>query len=234
MLKPLCLLLLAVSLGTVWAQAPPTLEQGLAGRHIGASRDALLSALQNSDPTVRGIAAMLLASNRDEKAISAIRGAINIEPSELTRFNMARALKLLGDPLGNEVLTKLCSDEAFRSDWRLEAAGELAPDVGKACFRSVVDILASSNNPVLTGASLQTLLKLNKSVAVSHPESDVLAQGLISALSNSISDVRQQAAECIAGYKVTAATSALQNAAGREADPATQAVLRKALRQLTL
>ena len=215
---PLCLYL-----GTVWAQAPPTMEEGLQSLHIGTSRDALVAALHNSYPAIRGLAAMKLASDGDRSAVPAIRHALKVEPDRLERFNIARALRLLGDPDGNSELAKICSDPAERSDWRLEAADELAPSVGRDCFSSVVSILASSDNPVLTGSSLETLLKLNWRDSMSQQsEEREMAHGLVLALSSSIPDVRQKAAQCIVKYRVIDSVSALRKATDKEPDPATK------------
>ncbi len=223
---------LCLSASVVWAQAPPTIEQALESHHIGTSRGALIAALRNSDPDVRGLAAMELASFHDKSAIEAIRGAVNVERSTLERSNMARALKLLGDPLGMELFRQICSDVTIRPDLRLEAADELAPTPGGECVSSVLGILASSDNSVITDASLGSLLKFDKEVVSGQPASDALARGLVSALSSTVADVRQKAAECISSYKVTAAASALEAATKSETDPVTRAALVRALNHL--
>ena len=226
-------LLLYVGFAPLWAQAPPTMEEALQSFHIGTSRDALLAALHNSYPAIRGLAAMKLASDGDRSAVPAIEHALKVETDRPERFNIARALKLLGDPDGDRELATICSDPAQRPDWRLEAADDLAPSVGRDCFSSVVNILESSDNPVLAGYSLEILLKLNWRDRMSQqPEEREMAHGLILALSNSISDVRQKAAKCIVLYRVTAAVPALQDAAKKEVDPTTKGILQEALRRL--
>ena len=95
--------------------APPnsrgkTSAEALRAYGIDLSEPSLLTALSNSNPKVRVLAAYQLAAEHDSGATSAIEGALSREKDTISRVGLATALASMHDAVGEEYLQAACAD----------------------------------------------------------------------------------------------------------------------------
>jgi HEAT repeat protein len=134
---------------------PPTPRAVLQLHHVALDSDSLIAALKNADPLVRGVAAGMLAEDKETAAIPSIRMTLEGERNQQTRINIASALAELGDNEGTAALRSICLNTSALDAFRLEAAIQLRP-YSRDCVASVKDIAWSSSEPdVRLGAMSQ-------------------------------------------------------------------------------
>jgi hypothetical protein len=80
---------------------------------IDTSESSLIAALKNSDPEVRSLAAAELAEKHDDLAKPAIENALSAETNTRTRIDIAASLVSMGDPVGAEILNRMCTDASL-------------------------------------------------------------------------------------------------------------------------
>ena len=155
-----CLFSFVVALNAFAQQAPPKIEVGgrlhafgelLRERNIELTEPALLAALRSSDADVRYLSAMKLAEDKVVGAVPAIKAALTAESVPQDRANIAFALGLLGDPSGRDELKRICADEDFPPQFRLDAVRytfDLRVERDEGCLHAAEDIakLVDSGN----------------------------------------------------------------------------------------
>lgn len=229
--KTRCALYFAVSLGLA-AQAPPTIEQALAEKHIDTSLASLVRALQNPDPTVRSMAAMELASEQHSEEIPAIRDALDRETVTNTCVGIARALAYLHDSDGEKTLTAACLDRTVPPDLRLLAAMSLSAPTDR-CTEAIASQANQSHNPAETMGAVRYLTRKATAATVSPRLSQLLLTVAQQALTSDLPVVRQQSVELILACHLRSALPSLRNAAAHEDDPETQRALTRAIAALS-
>jgi len=140
--------------------------------HIAPTKEGLLGALRHERPEVRTFAALKLATDGQKDAIPAILAAVEVEPLQGAKINLAISAALLGAEDGMNALKNMCGDPSLSPTFRMLAAqgmvgffggefgGEpepLAQPALHACRASVLDVLRYlGNNPRgdLEGASM--------------------------------------------------------------------------------
>jgi HEAT repeat protein len=141
-----------VGLSAFAQQTPPKVEVGgrlhtvgelLRERNVELTEPALLQALKSSDADVRYLSAMKLAEDKVVGAVPAIEVGLAAETVPRDRANIALALGLLGDPSGHEELKRMCADENFSSESRLDAVRytfDLGGGKDEDCLHATKDI----------------------------------------------------------------------------------------------
>jgi HEAT repeat protein len=211
------------------AQAPPTVEQALQAKGIQTSVMSLRKALRDPRPEVRGLAAAMLAEDKDKNSVPAIHQALMNASSALEKESLAQALVTLGDPEGNIAMQEICQDKKAREDLRLVVASQLADTGDNACVGSVVEILSSTNDHSVRQTAMQ-FLKQHQEVPP-NMEHD-LQSGLESALQDEIPSNRQTASECILLFRLSSASDSLRKAMNAEKDSATRLHMQSDLSKL--
>ena len=221
------LLVMLTSLCT--AQAPPTIEQFLRTKHILNNPSALQTALSSSDSSVRGAAAVQLAVLKSYAALPDLRIALEREHDSRAKLNIARALTMLGDSGGESTRRSVCSDNNTPDDLRVQAAAELAPDLGVPCMLALSHVIAASANDAVIYAALRTLIQEQPEKAVDLGSNTELIHAFTSGLKSDVMVVRGEAARAIALYKAYATGPELKIAMNKENDPDAREAMRLAL-----
>ncbi len=226
-----CFLFSCGTLFQLLSQAPPSIQQKLASRGIGISTEALIAALNDPRPEVRGLAAGQLAEDKDYDAAAAIATALDHEQVPEQRLNMARSLSALDDPRGRLAYVDLCESGSAPADLRLMAANEIAPQ-DEGCSTSVVNMFAQSRSALEQLTELNYLLKRSAATGGAFAPENTLAVGLRTSLKSPVASVRDKAARCIAKYQTSELLEELQLSIAREADPAVKISMENAARRL--
>jgi HEAT repeat protein len=123
-------------------------EDYLRERGIDPSTDSLLDALQNRDPGVRSMAALLLAQNQNVDAIAPIENALSRDPSPHVRIAMAQALWSLHDAKGLTYLQGMCTDASLSIYVLVEVVQQLdlMGESGITCIDPVLNYLHAESN----------------------------------------------------------------------------------------
>lgn len=208
-------------------QAPPTFEQALAGYGVPLTRPALLQALKDRRPEVRGLAASELAQMRDTQAVPEIREALASETSEQERLALASALLTLGDSDGEKYLAKACSSSEESWFDRMYAASQLLR-ARKLCVASVLKI-----DPGDAVNETMTMLYYLKQANAIRPVLDSeVHRALIGALRSTSAFDRGLAAQCAAELGDKAAVPDLRRALKAESDPLAKAAIQQSVAKL--
>jgi HEAT repeat protein len=155
-----CLFSIVVALNVFAQQASPKIVVGgplrtfselLRERNVELTEPALLAALKSSDADVRYLSAMKLAEDKVVGAVPAMKAALAAETVPRDRVNIAAALGLLGDPSGRDELKRICADQSFPSEIRLDAVrymSDLGVERDEGCLHAAMDIakLVDSGN----------------------------------------------------------------------------------------
>jgi hypothetical protein len=110
---------------------------------IELSEPSLLSALRNSNPRMRVLAAHQLQSDRDTGAIPAIESALSVEKDPRAGIGIATALSAMHDPKGIEYLQVMCADITqpirviFEATQMLQLLDAPSGDCAEAVLRSL-------------------------------------------------------------------------------------------------
>lgn len=214
------------------AQAPPTVEQFLASKHVANTEPALAAALYSKDAMVRGFAAGQLVELHSSRSLPLIKGALLHERDPRVRFNMARALIELHDPQGIVVRDSICADDSADGDLRIQVADELLPDLDQPCALAVAGIVATLESDPMLLAGLTTLTRTRLKAAVKLGARPVVLAAVTKGLNSSVDPVRIQAAKCATVLQVRGARPVIQRALGRESDLEARRVMQAALQVL--
>ncbi len=184
------------------AQSGPleTLDHALRRHHVAPTRSALLGALRNSEPEVRGLAAAKLAENKDTEATPDIAEALAAESVPLTKTNIAFALAQLGNQTGNSTLKEMCHDTDLDYWVRLGAARNMLFLNSNACLPDVIE-LAHSTDESNTTCRLDALSLMPQFRNLSKKESQVILESLRAGLLDTNSGVKISAGNALAQLK---------------------------------
>jgi HEAT repeat protein len=119
------------------------------------TKEALLAALQDDDPSVRGLAASMLAAGGDQDAVPFIWVALSKETVRGNRVTLALAAARLGSKDAIMVLKAECGNTSDPEGIRMMAAGAALYVGSEDCLNNVVDVLRvrDDNQAVLQALS---------------------------------------------------------------------------------
>src|SRR5579875_394704 len=144
--------------GTMAAGPIKTFEQALQEHHIALTREALVAALQNSDPEVRSLAAAkLLVNDHALDTVQSVTSALAAEENINAKINIAWALGQVANDAGFDALQSICDDKALYIGVRTNAARYMLDMNRASCIDTVIDALQSTVPE--TGLSLAGRLK---------------------------------------------------------------------------
>jgi HEAT repeat protein len=211
---------------------PETIAHALKRHHIPLTRSALVAALQNSDPEVRGLAAAELAEEKASDAVPAIAKALASERVPITRVNIAFALARLGNEKGVKALESACHEPASIARVRMTAAMYMVDFLHRnACFADVLDVLDSHNDDQ-AGDRMQALSLAPSFKGLSEDESQRLLAATINNLQDTTASVRISASDALVRLGNASALPYLQEAVSVEQDEVVRNALEDALKRL--
>jgi len=211
---------------------PETFAHALKRHHVPLTRSALVAALQNSDPEVRGLAAAQLAEEKATDAVSAIAKALATERVPLTRVNIAFALAQLGNKTGVKALESACHESETVAGVRMTAAIYMVNFLHtNACFADVLDVLDSHDDDQ-TGNRMQALSLAPSFKGLSEDESQRLLAATINNLRDTTASVRIVASDALVRLGDASAVPQLQEAVTVEQDEVVRNALEDALQRL--
>ena len=212
------------------AQAPPTIEEFLATKHVPCTPRALKAALNHPDRTVRGAAAMLLVSDKVPGAMALVGVALQREHDPDAALNLARALRVGGDPQGETRIRALCTDPKASDDVQYAAAQELRPYLDEGCVQSLVRMADSPpTNTVLVIPALQLLVAVDPPRALAIGPKLSLLPVLTHNLQSELALERVLAVQCLVLFQVAGARPVAQRALERERDTDARGEITRAL-----
>jgi HEAT repeat protein len=211
---------------------PETIAEALKRHHVALTRSALVAALQNSDPEVRGLAAAQLAEEEATEAVSAIVKALDAEHVPLTKVNIAFALARLGNEKGVKTLESACHETETVAGVRMTAAMYMVNFLHKnTCLADVVGVLDSRNDDQ-SGNRMQALSLAPSFKGLSEGESQRLVAVTISNLQDTTASVRISASDALVRLGDASAVPYLQKAATVEQDDVVRNAMENALKRL--
>jgi|SRR5579863_5484822 len=202
-------------------------------RGIQLTEPALVNALKNPDASVRYLAAMKLAEDKAVDAGPAIEQALAVEKAPRDRVNIALALALLGDPVGDAHLKKICADKDFTPEFRLYAVRymfDLHFQKDKDCLAAAEEIAESQKANFGDKTSALELLARFKGLTVE--ESQKVLKVVASRLEDPEPVVRMASSQSLAALGDAAAVPYLESALAREQDENIRSVFEKDLKKL--
>ena len=126
------------------SEAPPTFKQELTRLGIPLTKPALILALSNAKPEIRGLAAAELAEMKAVDVLPEILRAANDERDEHAQVNIAAAATCLGSSEGMSLLGRMCHNASLSAFTRQNAARTLF-DAGRYdCYSSVATMMLPS------------------------------------------------------------------------------------------
>lgn len=212
-----------------FASQPATVKEKLQQHHIGLSKSALVEALRNPDPEVRGLAAVELAGEKAEDAIPEIVHAANEETQPMTRINMAASLTWLGEQTGYEILKDTCHNSGIPGHLRMTAASYLLDVNDGSCLDAALSVLESDSEG---GSRMQALSLLPKFKKVSEADSRKIYTLSIKALTDPVPAVRITASNTLVDLGNRSAIPELQNAIVAEHDEVIRSAIEVNLHRL--
>lgn len=213
--------------------SPPTsLADSLRSKGIDLSRPSLLAALRNSDPQVRGLAAMKLAENHDSEAVPAIKNALAVETSPSARIDFGLALWTIKDPDGIVTLRAMCSDASLSIDAIVEVVQELSMihESSQPCASPVLAFLDSHRDSESRLRSLFALPDLYPWVTPRQAEN--ILQMLVGMLTDEDPAVRMQTAQSLVQIGMPSFEAPIRAQMLRETDPVVRSSLETSLDML--
>jgi HEAT repeat protein len=211
------------------SQAPPTTEAALAQYGISNTIPALRAALKNPNPNVRGIAAGVLAEDKDLGAIPLLREALEKERVQSVKVTLAGALATLKEWQGGAFLIKTCNDKELDATTKLMAANKLLDLGGSECLPAVVNILGQEPDPPSRELGLEYLRRTTSAPAALSPRIRAI---LSDALRDPTPINRQYAGECLSVLGDRDSIPALESAITVEKDLPTRLHLEENLKRL--
>lgn len=192
----------------------PTCGELLKRHNIQLTQPALVDALRNADPEVRGLAAQKLAEDKAKAAIPAIKDALASEKVPWTRMDIAFALAQLGETAGFDTLEDNCGNRDDGSGIRAQSAEYLLRfnRASATCLNAVLDMLENGGN----GDKMQAASLLPQFHNLSPEDSERVFVGLVRALHDSYPLVRLEAGRALADLGDIRAIPELRKAAANE------------------
>lgn len=235
-----CASLLVASLGSAqvaplapkWlAGTPPppveTFADGLTRHNIPLTEPDLLSALKNSNPEIRSLAAAQLAASDDHAALKYMITAFQDERDPQVQVNIAGAATWLGSNLAIEQLKNICRDLNQPSAARLDAARYISNKQLSDCFPTVRDIARNDQDAAVRVLAITTALYY-------RGQSDGAEKIAVQALNDIDPTVRVTAADSLRSLRATDTIPALQSSLQSEGDEIAREHIRETLRVLQL
>ena len=202
-------------------------------RGIELTKSALLNALRNPDDSVRYLAAMKLAEDKDTDAIPAMQRALSVEKVPRDQVNIALALALLDDPSGTAELRRVCADKSFIPEFRLYAVRyifDLHLPKDENCLGATEAIAESPK--ARFGDIVSALELLPRFRGVTTQESQRILEVAAGRLQDPEPVVRMAASQSLAAIGNPAAAPSLEAAITREQDESVRSVLQESLKKL--
>src|SRR5579864_3490338 len=113
--------------------------------HTPLTKDALVAALRDNLPDVRGAAAARLAFSGEKDTVPSILAALAIESSS-TKILLASSAAELGAQEGFAALRGMCRDSGWSSIHRMEAANMMVGLNNEDCLADVLNVLRSNDS----------------------------------------------------------------------------------------
>ncbi len=204
--------------------------QTLARHHVKLSKQALIDALRDPDPSVRSAAAMKLAEDRATDATPALKDALDSEKLPVTRIDIAAALARLGDHRGLIALDEVCTDNAAPADLRLSAANDMF-DVGEDACLDVITALMSDHaeSEATRDARKSALALLARFHNLADGDLETMTELALTSLASSDATERFYAASALRSLGNTRAIPYLKTAAQKETNTAANVAINNAL-----
>jgi HEAT repeat protein len=175
-----------IPVSTETAQGPPsTVKEALVRRGISLDEQSLLVALGNSDPKIRGLAAIQLGEEKGKEALPTLLVALGTEKEPDAKVSMAAEVAGLGDNIGVVDLRETCDDKTAAADIRLRAARYLQDLKDDHCYQTVEDLAASA---VDAGSRIEALYFLTNVESMAKHDAHEVRRFVVKALRDS--DVR--------------------------------------------
>lgn len=206
-----------------------TFKQLLRERNIELTKEALITALRNSDSHVRYLSALVLAEDKATDAIPAIAETLATEKVTETRVNIALSLAQLGDERGFTALKEACGNATLAPSLRMYAAKYLLDVRSENCLSSVEGVLQSAPD---AGSRVLALSLLPRFQHVYTTDSQKIFGLLVTALSDREPSVRIAASHALITIGNMSAVSPLQKAITAERDETVRSILQDDLRGL--
>lgn len=161
--------------------------------HTRLTKDALVAALRDNLPVVRGAAAARLAFSGKNETVPFILAALAVE-SGTNKILLASSAAELGAQEGFAALRGMCQDSGWSSIDRMDAASMMVGLHNEDCLADVLNVLRSHNNydavndPVndAVNMAVYVLLRHKHIPAEELPAIRGLAQGFLKSANPSI------------------------------------------------
>jgi HEAT repeat protein len=114
--------------------------------HTPLTKDALVAALRDNLPVVRGAAAARLAFSKEKDTVPSILAALAIESSTSIKILFASSAAKLGAQEGFAALRGMCRDSGWSSIDRMQAANMMVSLKNEDCLADVLNVLRSHDN----------------------------------------------------------------------------------------
>lgn len=200
--------------------------------HTPLTKDALVAALRDNLPDVRGAAAARLSFSGEKDTVPSILAALAIESSS-TKILLASSAAELGAQEGFAALRGMCRDSGWSSIHRMEAANMMVALNNEDCLADVLNVLRSndSNDAVNDPANMAVyvLLRHKHIPAEELPRIRGLAQVFLGSENPSI---RAGSIDLLEKYGDSLSAEYLRGALAVEQDEAVRKAMAAALRSL--
>lgn len=217
---------------SAFGSRPETIAEALERHHVGLTRAALIHALRNSDPEIRGLAASQLAEEKATEAVPAMVGVLRGEHVPLTKVNIAFALARLGNETGVKTLESACHQSETVAGVRMTAAMYMVNFLHKnLCFADVLDVLDSREDD-RAGDRVQALSLVPSFKGLSEDESERLLTATVNSLQDTSASVRIGASDVLVRLGDVTAVPYLQEAISVEQDEGVRNALENARNRL--
>lgn len=213
------------------SSAPLRSSDILSAKGIAISHTSLTAALHDKDPSIRTAAAVVLAQHKDSEAIPLVESALATESNPKTVVEMASVLMSLGDAVGTDRLTRICTDPSAPSRTVSYAVLHLSlRHSGAKCIDELVRRLrnpSTSDNTVQLIPSLSSLSKL----ASPTQQTEILAT-LQKHLDDKDPQTRIMASRAVVQTASPNSVDVINAALQRESDPVVRASMEADLTRL--
>ena len=206
-----------------------TFRKLLQERHVQLTEVSLLAALQNPDPHIRYLAALVLAEDRSQDAVPAIANALAVEKVPETRVNIALALAQLGDEKGLAALQEDCGDPIIPAHLRMYAVKYLLDLHKDGCLSEAADVLRSATD---SASRILALSQLPRFRHLSANDSDGITNAVCASLKDRDPSVRIAASHAIVALGDVHAVPRLRAAAAAEPEEAVRLIMHADLQRL--
>lgn len=204
--------------------------------HTPLTKDALVAALRDDLPVVRGAAAARLAFSGEKDTVPFILAALSVE-SGTNKILLASSAAELGAQEGFAALRGMCRDSGWSSIDRMQAANMMVALHNEDCLADVLNVLRSHDNydavndPVndAVNIAVYVLLQHKHIPAEELPEVRGLAQVFLKSANHSI---RGGSSDILEKYGDSLSAEHLRVALAIEQDEAVRKGMAAALRAL--